>query len=103
MEGLKKVMQKELVLPFWLLEYFDGDLPKCGLFEEVLPEDASEMDTLRNNGTNLYHRNIYSILSYYLNALGNEKARLAAEYDPMGLLVMVCSRSDYVAHLHHEK
>ena len=85
------------------MEYCDEVLSKCGPFEEALPAAASEMDTLRNNGTKLDQRNIDSLLSYCLNALGNEKARLAAESDLMGLLVMLCSRSDYVAHFHHEK
>ena len=96
-------MQEELALTFRLLKYCDGDLPKCRPFEEALPAAASEMDTLRNNGTKLDQRNIDSLLSYCLNALGNEKARLAAESDLMGLLIMLCSRSDDVAHFHHEK
>ena len=94
MEGRTKVTQEELALPFRLLKYCDGDLPKCGPFEEALPAAASEMDTLRNNGTKLDHKNIDSLLSYCLNALGNKKAILDAEYDLMGLLVMLCSRSD---------
>ena len=35
--------------------------------------------------------------------LGNEKSGLVAKYDLMGLLFMLCSRSDYVTHLHREK
>ena len=103
MEGQTKVTQEEFALPFRLLKYCDGDLPKFGPSEEVLSAAASEMDTLRNNGTNIYQRNIYSLLSYYLNTLGNERVILAAEYDLMGLLVMLCSRSDYFSHFHHEK
>ena len=76
---------------------------KCGLFEEVLSSDASEMDKLRNNGTKLDQKNIDSLISYCLNALGNKKTRLAAEYNFMGLLVMLCYRSDYIAHFYHEK
>ena len=64
MEGRKKVTQEELALPFWMLIYCGGDLPKYGLFEESLPAAASEMDTLRNNGKNIDQRNIDSLLSY---------------------------------------
>ena len=95
--------QEELSLPFRLLKYCDGDLPKCGLFREALLSAASEMDTLRNNGTNIDHNNIDIFLPYCLNALGKDTARLAAEYELMGLLVMLCSRSNYVTYFHHEK
>ena len=78
-------------------------MPKCSPFEEALPAAASEMNTLSNNGKKLDQSNIDSLLTYCLNGLGNEEAILAAEYDLMGLLVMLCSRSDYVAHFHHEK
>ena len=88
MEGQTKVTQKYFVL--------------CGPFEEALPATASEMGTLKNNGTKIYQRNIDSLLSYCLNVLGNDKAILAAKYDLMGLLVMLCSGSDYVTHFHHE-
>ena len=64
MEGRTKVMQEELALPFWLLKYCDGDLHKYGPFEEALPAAASERDTLSNNGTKIYHRNIDSLVSY---------------------------------------
>ena len=103
MEGRKKFTQEELALPFQLLKCCNVNLPKCGPFEEALPEAASEMDTLRNNGTNIDQRTIGSLLSYCLNALGNKKVRLSVESDLMGLLVMLCSKSDYVAHLHYEK
>ena len=63
MEGQTKVTQDKLALPFWLLKYCDGDLPKFGLFEEVLPAAAYEMDTLINNGINLDQRNIDRLLS----------------------------------------
>ena len=86
-----------------MLKYCGGDLPKCGLFKEALTEAVSEMDILRNNSTELDNRNIDSLQSYYLNAIGNEKAVLAAESDFMGILVIMCSRSDYVTHFHHEK
>ena len=95
--------QEELALLFRLLKYSNGDLPKCGPFKEALPAPTSDMYTLINIGTKIDHRNIYSLLSYCLNALGNKKARLAAESDLMGLLIMLCSRSDDVAHFHHEK
>ena len=100
---MKKVMQEELALTFRLLKYCDGDLPKCRPFEEALPATASEIDTLRNNGTKLDHSNINILLSYFLNALSNDKAILDAESDFIGLLVMLCSRSDYVTYFHHEK
>ena len=103
MERQTKVAQEELALPFWLLKYCDRDLPKCGTFEEALLEAASDMDTLRNNCTKLYQRNINILLSYLLNALGNKKEILAAESDIMGIMVMLCSRSDYGAHFHHKK
>ena len=77
MDGRKKATQEELALLFWLLKYFDGDLPKYGPFKEVLPAAASEMDIFRNNGTKLYQRNIDSLLPYCLNAQGNRKAILA--------------------------
>ena len=102
MERQTKVAQEELALPFWLLKYCDRDLPKCGTFEEALLEAASDMDTLRNNCTKLYQRNINILLSYLLNALGNKKEILAAESDIMGIMVMLCSRSDCVAHFHHK-
>ena len=35
--------------------------------------------------------------------LDNKKVILAADSDLMGILVMLCSRSEYVSHLHHEK
>ena len=63
MEGQTKVTQEELALPFWLLKYCDGDLPKCGPSKEALPEAVSEMDILRNNGTKIDHRNIDILLS----------------------------------------
>ena len=55
--------QEELALPFRLLKYCDGDLPKCGPFEEELPAAAYDMGTLSNNGTNLDQRNTDSLLS----------------------------------------
>ena len=61
------------------------------------------MDTLRNNCTKLYQRNIDGLLSYCFNALGNEKAILASKSDLMGLLVMLCSTSNYVTHFNYEK
>ena len=77
MEGKKKVTEEELALPFWLLKYCDGELPKCGPFEEALTAAVYEMDKLRNNGTNLDQRSINIFLSYLLNTLGNEKEILA--------------------------
>ena len=103
MEGQKKVLQEELVRPFWMLEYCNGDLPKSGTFKEALPATAYEMDTLRNNGTNLYHFNINILLYNCLNAISNKKVRLAAKSDLTGLLVILCSRSDYVAQIQHGK
>ena len=96
-------MQEELALTFRLLKYCDGDLPKCGPFEEALPASASDIDTLRNNGTKLDHSNTNILLSYCLNGLSNDKEILNAESDLIGLLVMLCSRSDYVTYFHHEK
>ena len=95
--------QEELALLFRMLKYSNGDLPKCGPFKEALPAPTSDMYTLINIGTKIDHRNIYSLLSYCLNAFGNEKTRLAAEYNLMVLLVMPCYRSDYIAHFYHEK
>ena len=69
--------QEELALPR-MLKYCDGDLPKYRPFEEALTAAASDMDTLKNNGTNIYQETIYSLLSYCLNAIGNKKARWAA-------------------------
>ena len=86
-----------------MLKYCDGDLPKCGMSKEAPPASASNMDTLRNNGTKIDQRNIDSLIYYCLTALGNEKVGLAAESDLIILLVMLCYRSDYVAHFHHEK
>ena len=78
MESQTNVTEEELALPFQLLKFFDGDLTKCRLFGEALPAAASDMDKLRNNGTKLDQRNIYSLLFYCHNALSNYKARLAA-------------------------
>ena len=64
MERQTKVTQEELALPSWLLKYCDRDLPKCGTFKEALLAAASDMDTLRNNGTKLYQRNVNILLSY---------------------------------------
>ena len=47
-----------------MLKYCDGDLTKCGKFEEALPAAAYDMDTLRNNGTNINQRNINILLPY---------------------------------------
>ena len=91
------------MLPFFLLKYCNGDLPKCGLLEDALPAAASEMNTLKNNGKNIDQRNIDILLSYCLNTFGNEKGILADKSYPMGLLIMLCPRSDSVAHFHHEK
>ena len=68
--------QEELVILFWLLKYCNGDLTKCVPFEEALPAAASEMDTLGNIGAKLDQRNIDSLLSHWLNALSNKKAKL---------------------------
>ena len=56
--------EEKLALPFRLLKYCDGDLPKCGPSKEALPADASDMDTLRNNDTQIDQRSIDSLLSY---------------------------------------
>ena len=85
------------------MKYCDGDLPKYRPFKESLPEAVSEMDTLSNNGTKLDQRNIIILLSYLLNAIGNENAILDAYYDLVGLLVMLFSRSYYVTHFRHKK
>ena len=103
MEGQTKVTQEELALPFWLLKYCDGDLSKWGTFEEALRAAASEMDILSNNGTKLDQRNIIILLSYLLNAIGNENAILDAYYDLVGLLFMLFSKSYYVTHFRHKK
>ena len=68
-ETRTKVTQEDLALPLRLLKYRDRDLPKCGLSKKVLPEDASEMDTLGNNGIKLEKRNNYSLLSVLCHEL----------------------------------
>ena len=63
--------QEELALPFWLLKYCNGDLPKCRSFKEALPAAISDMDILINIGTKLDQSNINSPLSYFLKSIGN--------------------------------
>ena len=102
--GLNKSDTREnLRFRFGSWDIANGKLTKYGPFEEALWAAVSEMDTLSNNGTKIDQRNIDILLSYCLNTIGNEKARLSAESNLMGRLVMLCSRSDYVLHFHHEK
>ena len=103
MEDRTKWTQEELAILFWLLNYCNGDLTECGSFKEALPAAASDMDTLSNNCKKLDHREFNSLISKSLNRLGNKKLGLATKSDLMGLLVMLCSRSDYAKHFHHKK